>query len=82
METRGSRMRATMSETFWVLVLGVVVLFAFFFALGAIDPGDVVWLTLGVLALALLWTAHAVWESRHRTGRDPVAIRNRERRGF
>ena len=75
-------MRATMSETFWVLILSVVVLFAFFLALGAFSPGDVAWLTLAVLALALLWTAHAVWESRHRTGRDPAAIRNRERRGF
>ena len=82
METRGSRVRSTMSETFWVLILGIVVLFAFFFALGAISPGDAVWLTLAVLVLALLWTAHAVWDSRHRTGRDPAAIRNRERRGF
>jgi fatty acid desaturase len=82
METRRSRIRATMSETFWVLILGVIVLFAFFLALGAINPGDVAWLTLAVLALAVLWTAHAVWDSRHRTGRDPATIRNRERRGF
>jgi hypothetical protein len=82
METRGSRVRATLSETFWVLILGIVVLFAFFLALGAIGPGDVAWLTLAVLALALLWTAHAVWDARHRDGRDPAAIRNRERRGF
>ena len=39
-------------------------------------------LTLAVLGLALLWAAHAVWDSRHRTGRDPATIRNRERRGF
>ena len=71
-----------MSDTFWVLILGLVVLFAFFLALGAIDPGEVVWLTLGMLVLALVWTAHAVWQSRHRSGRDPAAIRNRERRGF
>jgi fatty acid desaturase len=82
METRGSRIRATLSDTFWVLILGLVVLFAFFLALGAIGPGDVVWLTLAMLALALLWVAHAVWEARHRSGRDPAAIRNRERRGF
>ena len=82
METRGSRVRATLSETFWVLILGIVVLFAFFVALGAIGPGDVAWLTLAVLALALLWAAHAVWDARHRDGRDPAAIRNRERRGF
>ena len=82
METRGSRVRATMSDTFWVLILGIVVLFAFFLALGAIDPGEVVWLTLAILVLGLLWTAHAVWDSRHRSGRDPATIRNRERRGF
>ena len=82
MDSRGARVRSTMSDTFWILILGIVVLFGFFFALGAVDPGDAAWLTLAVLGLALLWTAHAVWESRHRSGRDPAAIRNRERRGF
>jgi fatty acid desaturase len=82
MGDRGARMRSTMSDTFWVLVLSIVVLFAFFIALGAISPGEVAWLTLAVLALALLWAAHAVWDSRHRDGRDPATIRNRERRGF
>ena len=82
MGSRGERTRSTMSDTFWILVLSVIVLFAFFVALGAFAPGEVAWLTLGVLALALLWTVHAVWESRHRSGRHPAAIRNRERRGF
>ena len=82
METRGSRIRATMVDTFWILVLSIVVLFAFFLALGAVSPGEVVWLTLAVIVLALLWAAHAAWDSRHRDGRDPAAIRARERRGF
>jgi len=82
MPTRGARMRSTMSDTFWILVLAVVVLFAFFVALGAISPAEVATLSLGVAALALLWLAHAVWESRHRDGRDAATIRNRERRGF
>ena len=82
MGSRGTRMRSTMSDTFWILVLSIVVLFAFFIALGAFSPGDAVWLTLAVLGLALLWAAHAVWDARHRTGRDPATIRNRERRGF
>jgi uncharacterized membrane protein YhaH (DUF805 family) len=82
MSDRGRRMRETMSDTFWILVLSVVVLFAFFLALGAFKPGDVAWLTLAVCALALLWAAHAAWESRHRDERSPAAIRNRERRGF
>ena len=71
-----------MSDTFWVLVLSIVVLFAFFIALGAVHPGDVAWLTLAVFALAVLWAAHAAWDARHRSGRDPAATRNRERRGF
>jgi fatty acid desaturase len=82
MSPRGSRMLSTMSDTFWILVLALIVLFAFFVALGAFNPSEVVWLTLGVAALAVLWAAHAVWDSRHRDGRDAASIRNRERRGF
>jgi uncharacterized membrane protein YhaH (DUF805 family) len=75
-------MLATLSETFWVLVLAVVVLFAFFVALGAFSPGEVLGLTLVVALLALLWIAHAVWDSRHRDPHDPAMVRARERRGF
>jgi uncharacterized membrane protein YhaH (DUF805 family) len=75
-------MLATLSETFWILVLAVVVLFAFFVALGAFSPGEVAGLTIAVVALALLWIAHAVWDSRHRDPHDPAIIRARERRGF
>ena len=82
MGDRNARMRSTLSDTFWILVLSIVVLFAFFIALGAFSPGEVVWLTLAVLVHALLWAAHAVWDARHRSGRDPATIRNRERRGF
>ena len=60
----------------------VVVLFAFFVALGALSPGEVVVLTLVVAGLAVLWVAHAVWDSRHRDPYDPAVIRARERRGF
>ena len=82
MSSRGTRMLSTMSDTFWILVLAIIVLFAFFVALGAFKPSEVLWLTVGVAVLAVLWTAHAVWDSRHRDGRDPATIRNRERRGF
>ena len=74
-------MLATLSETFWILVLSVVVLFAFFVALGAFTPGEVAGLTIAVIVLALLWIAHAVWASRHRDPHDPAMIRARERRG-
>jgi hypothetical protein len=75
-------MLSTLSETFWILVLAIIVLFAFFLALGAFRPRDVVGVTIVVGALALLWIGHAVWDSRHRDPHDRAIIRARERRGF
>ena len=82
MERRRSRTLATLSETFWILVLAVVVLFAFFAVLGAFSPGQVAGLTLAMVVLAVLWVAHAVWASRRRDPHDRATIRARERRGF
>jgi O-antigen/teichoic acid export membrane protein len=82
MPRRRSRTLSTLLETFWILVLALVVLFAFFVALGAFSPGDVVGLTVAVAVLAVLWIAHAVWDSRHRDPHDRSLIRARERRGF
>ncbi|HEX6024604.1 MAG TPA: hypothetical protein VFZ00_21625 [Solirubrobacter sp.] len=79
---RSRKVLATLSETFWLLVLGVVVMFAFFAALGAFDIGEAIELTIAIVVLAVLWVAHAMWVNRHRDGRDPAAIRARERRGF
>jgi membrane protein YdbS with pleckstrin-like domain len=79
---KGSRMLATLAETFWVLVLAVLILFGFFVALGAFSPGEVAGLTIAMGVLALLWVIHAMWDARHRTGRDLASIRARERRGF
>jgi fatty acid desaturase len=75
-------MLSTLSETFWILVLALVVLFAFFLALGAFKPGEVVGVTVAVAVLAVLWVAHAVWDSRHRDPHDRAIVRARERRGF
>jgi uncharacterized membrane protein YhaH (DUF805 family) len=69
-------------DTFWLLALAVIALFAFFVALGAFKPGEVLWLTLGLVVLTVLWIAHAMWASRHADRRDPALMRARERRGF
>jgi hypothetical protein len=79
---RRSRILAVLSETFWLLALAVIWMFAFFVVLGAFSPGQAVIVTLIVAALAVLWIGHAVWVSRHADGRDPNARRARERRGF
>jgi O-antigen/teichoic acid export membrane protein len=75
-------MLSTLAETFWILVLALIVLFAFFLALGAFSPGQVAGLTVVVAVLAILWVVHAVWDSRHRDPHDRAIIRARERRGF
>ena len=76
------RMRETMRETFWILALAVIALFAFFAALGAFSPMDVLWVTILVAVLCVLWVVHAVLEDRRRGRRDPALTRARERRGF
>jgi membrane protein implicated in regulation of membrane protease activity len=70
-------------EAFWVLALGVIGCYAFFVALGAFAPGDVLGITIAVAALLLLWLVHA-WAQGHRHAgeRDPRLTAARERRGF
>jgi uncharacterized membrane protein YbhN (UPF0104 family) len=79
---RTRRLLATLSATFWILVLAVIGLFTFFVALGAFNPAEVAGLSAAVAVLAALWVAHAAWVARHRERRDPRAIQDRERRGF
>jgi uncharacterized membrane protein YhaH (DUF805 family) len=76
------RVLEVMRETFWLLALAVIVLFAFFVALGALSPAEAVILTIVVALLGVLWVIHAVLEGRHRDRRDPAVVRARERRGF
>jgi NhaP-type Na+/H+ or K+/H+ antiporter len=76
------RIWATMTESFWVLLVSLVALFAFLIALGAYSPGEVIVLTIVMIVLFAVWVGHAMWVSRHAEKRDPRAIQARERRGF
>jgi len=72
---------------FWALCLGVVVLFAFFAAIGGFSPGDVIWLSILVAVLAIAFTIHAVRVGhllrRPRSDDSMRALNDlRERRGF
>jgi hypothetical protein len=70
-----------------VLCLGAVVMFVFFAALGGVAPGEVLWLSIVVGALALLFAARALYV-RHELGEhgNRTMLRSvnslRERRGF
>ncbi len=77
------RIFSTLSAAFWTLVLGIIAMFAFFLALGAVKPSEVTGVTFAVGGLLVLWLAHATWVTRRRTGdRDMENARARERRGF
>lgn len=72
-----------MRNVFWVLSLGVIAAYLFFFSLGAFGFDEVLPLSLTVSALAVLWAVHGWLESRHAAEhRDPRLISARERRGF
>ena len=77
-----SRILETLRETFWILALAVIGLFAFFAALGAFSPSDVMGLTVMVGVLCVLWVVHAIHTDRNRGRNDPTVTRARERRGF
>ncbi len=77
------RIFSTLSALFWTLVLGIIAMFAFFVALGAVKPEEVSGITFAVGGLLVLWLAHATWVTRRRSSdRDLEAARARERRGF
>lgn len=70
-------------DAFWVLAIGVIAAYAFFAALGAFSPGDVLGVTIAVAVLAALWIARAVLSGRAaRHEKDPRLTHARERRGF
>jgi TRAP-type C4-dicarboxylate transport system permease large subunit len=74
---------AFVRQAFWVIALGVVLIYAFFFVLGGLDPGDVAGLTIAVVILVGLWLLRSwAWRRRHADERDPRLVRARERRGF
>jgi Flp pilus assembly protein TadB len=70
-------------DAFWVLAIGVIAAYAFFAALGAFAPGDVLGVTIAVGTLLALWIVRALALKRTaRVERDPRLVHARERRGF
>jgi hypothetical protein len=59
---------------------GLVLVFIFFWALGAVDVTDAVAATSVVVVLALVWLAGYLY--RNRQEETPLIRRDRERRGF
>jgi NhaP-type Na+/H+ or K+/H+ antiporter len=74
--------------SFWVGVIGAVVLYVFFVVLAAIPPGQVAAVSLVVVALAAIFTVRSLRLASELADRggDPQLRRSlnriRERRGF
>lgn len=74
---------SSLRNLFWVLSLGVIAAYLFFFALGAFAVDEVLPISLVVGALVVLWVVHAVLQRRADDGSlDPTLMKARERRGF
>lgn len=78
---------ARLSNAFWMLAVGVIVLYAFFVALDAFAPGDVWVLTIVVAVLAVMLAVHFLHLRRELDREGPNEARRalnawRERRGF
>ena len=74
---------SSMRNLFWVLSLGVIGAYLFFFALGAFAFDEVLPISIVVAVLIVLWAVHAVLQRRAADGSlDPLLMRARERRGF
>lgn len=74
---------STLRNLFWVLSLGVIGAYLFFFALGAFEFDEVLPISITVATLVVLWAVHAYLQRRHAAEmRDPMLVRARERRGF
>ena len=72
---------STLRDAFWVFVLGVIVCFAFFFALGAVTT-EAVGLMAVIGGLTVLWLVHMALATRRHDTRDVRLTGARERRGF
>ena len=59
-----------LGHLFWAFCAVVVMTFILVAALGALEPGDALPLTVAVLALAVLWLGHAwrdLWRNEQRS---------------
>ena len=61
---------------------GLAVMFMFFAAIGAVDLGEAVGLTIAALVFALIWLAGVWIRWRSGTATERVTRADRERRGF
>jgi len=72
----------TAREAFWLTIICVVAVYAFFLVIGSISPSTAAVATLIVGGLLVLYVVHAWYAARYADTRDPRVIRARERRGF
>jgi RsiW-degrading membrane proteinase PrsW (M82 family) len=78
---------AVLWNVFWAIALGVLVLWVFFLAMGAVSIGDPLWLTVAMAVLAALAALHFAHLRRMMKEPEHLDMARkthmlRERRGF
>jgi membrane associated rhomboid family serine protease len=72
----------TLREAFWLTIISIVAVYAFFMVIGSISPSTAAVATLIMGGLLVLYVVRAWHAGRTMDTRDPRIIRARERRGF
>jgi uncharacterized membrane protein YhaH (DUF805 family) len=72
----------TAREAFWLTIISVVAVYAFFLVIGSINPSTAAVATMIIGGLLVLYVVRAWYAARNADARDPRIIRARERRGF
>jgi hypothetical protein len=79
------RVLGRVRASFWIFVLGGIVLYAFFVSLANVSPGEIAGISIVAATLALVFTVRNVRYASQLAGNPTLRRRHnhlRERRGF
>ena len=78
-EERAKLIRTSIVTVTWICG-GLAVLFVFFWALGAVKPGNAIAATIVAIVFAVIWLWGQLYRRRHESA--IVQLHERERRGY
>lgn len=80
---RARAVAGTVRQTFWLIVLAALLLYAFYVVIGGVNVADAIGWTVAAVVLLALYALHSWSNSRRMVEtHDPRRYHDRERRGF